>query len=148
LDLKANSLFALENYLRSGTCKNMLLSFFHRVKIIIVVCLFISAALPTISHAFEMNSVEHCDEAESAASADQSSTGQSQTSLQADNEAAGHGIDNCDSCHSSCCNLKTLPRLSLVSPDSNVDTIAFAHVSEFLVGTSTSDLFRPPKFLV
>ena len=40
----------------------MLSRLFQRLKIIIVLCLFVSVALPTVSHAFEIKSEAHCQE--------------------------------------------------------------------------------------
>lgn len=120
----------------------MLLQFFQRVKIIIVLCLFVSVAMPSISYAFDMTSEAHCEEG--ALSQDHAP----QQSVQDAQEKSGHTSDGCDCCHSGCCNLKTLPKLSFVSHHSDSEDIVFAEVSEFLTGMSVSDLFRPPKSLV
>jgi hypothetical protein len=116
--------------------------FFQRVKIIIVLCLFVSVAMPSISHAFDMKSEAHCEKA--SLSGDHVS----QQSTQDGQEKSGHTSDGCDCCHSGCCNLKTLPKLSFVSYHSESENIAFAEVSEFLQGISGTDLYRPPKSLV
>lgn len=116
----------------------MLQQFFQRVKIIIVVCVFVSFALPSISHAFDMKSEAHCEE--TSASGDHVST-KSQEKL-------GHMFNGCDCCHSGCCNLKTFSKLSFVPHYLSREAIDFADVSQLLKGTSGTDLFRPPKSLV
>lgn len=120
----------------------MLQKFFQRVKIIIVLCLFVSVAMPSISHAFDMKSEAHCEGTSS------SGDHVSQKSVPYDQEKVDHKSDGCDCCHSGCCNLKTLPQLSFVSYHSDSENIAFAEVSGFLQGTSGTDLYRPPKNLV
>lgn len=120
----------------------MLQRFFQRMKIIIVVCLFVSVALPSISHAFDMKSEAHCEEVSS------SGDHVSQETVQDGQDKADHKSDGCDCCHSGCCNLKTLPKLSFVPYHSDREVIAFAVVSESVTGTAGTDLFRPPKSFV
>lgn len=119
----------------------MLQRFLQRVKIIIVLCLFVSVALPSVSHAFEMKSASHC---EKTSSLEDHLTKKSMDSQEKDVRAS----DDCDCCHSGCCNLKTLHKLSSVLHQLNREAIFFADVSQFLKGTSGTDLFRPPKSLV
>lgn len=131
----------------------MVLAFFQRVKIILVVCLFVSAALPMVSHAFEMGATTHCDKM--AVSGDHSTSTtvfksqiiQHEASVQ-DPKETGHDVENCDGCHSGCCNLKLLSRLSVGASDSGIETLVFQALSEFVAGIPGSGLFRPPKVLV
>ncbi len=132
----------------------MLVKFFLRVKIIVLVCLFISVALPTVSHALEMTSEVHCDKTinsnDHGVSKVVSDSQISQVELSDQDDKLGDvgDLDHCNSCHSGCCAIKTLPRLGYVSPDFNMEILAFSHVSEFVAGTGGSSLFRPPKFFV
>ena len=119
----------------------MLQKFFQRVKIIIVVCLFVSVALPSVSHAFDMKSEAHCEQTSSSGDHVSTKTIDSQ-------EKADHTSDGCDCCHSGCCNLKTFSKLSSVPHHLSREAIDFANVSQLLKGTSGTDLFRPPKSLV
>lgn len=118
----------------------MLLSFFQRVKVIFVVCLLVSVAFPTVSHAFEMKSVISSEEAKLSAD--------HVTSQTSDNKNTDHESDGCDCCHSGCCNLKALSKTSILSNSFDMERIAFPIVSDFLTGTIGSSLFRPPKTLV
>ena len=119
----------------------MLQRFLQRVKIIIVLCLFVSVALPSVSHAFEIKSASHYEKSTSSGDHLVKKSMDSQ-------EKADHASDGCDCCHSGCCNLKTFHKLSSVPHHLNREAIVFADVSQFLKGTSGTDLFRPPKSLV
>lgn len=120
----------------------MLATFFQRVKVIIVVCLFVSVALPSISHAFEVKSEAYCEDVSF------SNDHAKPQSIHTNTDNVNHESDGCDCCHSGCCNIKTLPQLSFTSPDFGMESLAFSNVPEFLVGTVGTDLFRPPKTLV
>ena len=132
----------------------MLVKFFQRMKIIVLVCLFISAVFPTVSHALEMTSEVHCDETTNLNDHgllkvdSDSKIVQPELSGQDNKLGDVAHLDHCNSCHSGCCTLKTLPKLSSVFPDVKMDVLLFSYVSEFLVGTVGSGLFRPPKSLV
>lgn len=118
----------------------MLLEFFQRVKVILVVCLLVSVAFPTVSHAFEMKSVMSSEEAKFSTD--------DATSQASDNKNTDHESDGCDCCHSSCCNLTALSKTSILSHSFGMERIAFPIISDFLTGTIGSSLFRPPKPLV
>jgi hypothetical protein len=118
-------------------CKNS----FQRVKIIILLCLIASVALPSVSHAFDTKSEAHCEKPSS--SEDRVST----KSIDSQ-EKSDHTSDGCDCCHSGCCNLKTLSKLPSMPHHLSHETVDFGDVSQLLKGTSGTDLFRPPKSLV
>ena len=120
----------------------MLSRLFQRLKIIIVLCLFVSVALPTVSHAFEIKSEAHCQE---MTSYDEHMTPQAGGDNRSD---AGLEFDNCDCCHSGCCSFKAFSKLSTLNSTFNMEKIEFSIISDFLTGTSSSSLFRPPKNLV
>lgn len=115
--------------------------FFRRVKIIILLCLLASVALPSVSHAFDTKSEVHCEKPSS--SEDRVST----KSIDSQ-EKSDHTSDGCDCCHSGCCNLKTFSKLYSVPHHLSREEIDFSDVSQLLIGISGTDLFRPPKSLV
>ncbi len=120
----------------------MLQKFFQRVKIIIVVCLFVSVALPSVSHALEMKSEAHCQE---IILSDDHVAPQAEDNNKSD---AGLESDGCDCCHSGCCNFKAISKISILNSSFDMETIEFSIFSNFLTGTNSSSLFRPPKNLV
>lgn len=119
----------------------MLQRFFQRIKIIILLCLIASVALPSVSHAFDMKSEAHCEEPSSPGDHVSTKSTDSQ-------EKSDHTSDGCDCCHSGCCNLKTLSKLPSIPHHLSLETVDFNHVSRLVKGASGTDLFRPPKSLV